>query len=344
MGEAILVGVQIRVLGPLEVDCGHQAVAVSRRQERALLVLLALQAGRPVSVDRLIDLRWDRDPPSGAREAVQTYVSRLRRVLSRAEEATTTRLVWRSGAYILDVDPICVDALRFELLVGQARRIDQPVERAAVLSEALGLWRGAPLIDVISDDVRNRLAAPLEYLRADAFDLRIRAEPAAGRHEEVLAELISAVQDDPLNERLVNSLIQALHRTGRSDQALSEFHRLRQGLVESAGRDPGPEITATHLAVLRPTHPTDDAPSARPTPAQLPPDVAPFVGRVARGDIPYSVSAQSALYRSLLARRRTLIILDNRPRRRASPSAATRYGCEYGRRHQPGRPFRPDHQ
>ena len=72
---------EFRILGPTEVLDGGRPLPLPSGRGRALLALLALHAGEPISADRLIDELWGEDPPPTARTVVQGLVSRLRRVL-----------------------------------------------------------------------------------------------------------------------------------------------------------------------------------------------------------------------------------------------------------------------
>ena len=125
------------LLGPLEVRSDGRPIAVGRGKQRALLAVLALNAGRVVPADRLIDELWGDTPPATAATALQVYVSRLRKSLGEGAIAT------REPGYLVEGD---VDVRHFEELVSQAQR-SEPPRAAELLGEALGLWRGAPLGD-----------------------------------------------------------------------------------------------------------------------------------------------------------------------------------------------------
>ncbi|HEY7591660.1 MAG TPA: BTAD domain-containing putative transcriptional regulator, partial [Actinophytocola sp.] len=124
-------------------DDAGEAVSVGGPRPRALLVMLLLDAGRAVPVERLIAGQYGDAPPADALNAVQAQVSRLRKTIPGIELDAT--------GYRLDTDPDDVDALRFERLVGEGRRQLAAGDHAAAretLREALGLWRGEPLPDL----------------------------------------------------------------------------------------------------------------------------------------------------------------------------------------------------
>ena len=166
---------QFALLGPLEVRDGDHAIQIARGKPRALLALLLLSPGRVVPVERLIDELWGETPPATAATALQVYVSGLRKALGEGTIAT------HEAGYAIQVAPEAVDVNRFEQLRAQAR--DAGAERAAaLLAEALGIWRGPALADV----PLPREAARLEELRLGATEERIDAELELGAHEELV--------------------------------------------------------------------------------------------------------------------------------------------------------------
>src|ERR1022692_2305888 len=58
---------RVSVLGPVEVEVNGQSVPISGQRQRALLAALALEYGRVVPVERLVDVLWDSHPPATAR-------------------------------------------------------------------------------------------------------------------------------------------------------------------------------------------------------------------------------------------------------------------------------------
>ena len=75
---------EFRLLGPLEFVVDGHVVELPPGKPRALLVLLLLDAGRIVPLDRLVDALWGEQPPATARKNVQKYVSGLRKLLPEA--------------------------------------------------------------------------------------------------------------------------------------------------------------------------------------------------------------------------------------------------------------------
>ncbi|MFI6271406.1 BTAD domain-containing putative transcriptional regulator [Micromonospora zamorensis] len=275
---------RFRVLGPTQVLLADgREIAVGGPRLRALLALLLLDAGRVVSAERLIDGLYGEHPPRGTANALQSLVSRLRQALP-AEHSTVE---FHPAGYRLAVDPADVDAYRFERLAEAGRRAlaggDWP-RAAVVLREALELWRGPALADVIDVTGVPAQAARLDELRLAAVEDRIEAELALGGHADLVPELRQLVVAHPLRERSRGQLMRALSAQGRPAEALAEFDDARRTLTEQLGVDPSAALAAIHLAVLRGDDSAavlrDDSSAVRPTtePA-LPSQLTTFVGR-----------------------------------------------------------------
>lgn len=212
-----------------------------------VLAHLVLRANQVVSTDQLINLVWGEDPPEAARNSLQSYVSHLRTTLG------SDVLKGRSGGYLLHVDPTEVDALRFEVLVTEARGMQSsdPERAVELFREALSLWRGPVLSDLADEASLVGDLTRLEELRLSALEDRFAAELAAGRAAEAVPELEVAATAYPLRERLWAHLMLALYRSGRQADALASFTRARRVLSEDLGIDPSPELLKLHERILR---------------------------------------------------------------------------------------------
>jgi class 3 adenylate cyclase/tetratricopeptide (TPR) repeat protein len=239
-----MANVEIRLLGPLEVDVDGRILDVRRQKQRALLALLALRAGEVVPTDRLVDELWGDEPPKAAVGSLQNFVSELRKLLG------ADVLVTRSPGYLLDIPRDAVDVHRFERSVREAGSA-APEQRAAGLREALGLWRGPALADVQFEDAMVAEAARLEEARLAAWEDRLEAELELGRQSQVIGELESLVAKHRLRERPVGLLMLALYRGGRQADALDAYRRARETLVDELGIDPSPELQRLEQAILR---------------------------------------------------------------------------------------------
>ena len=232
------------ILGPLEVRDGDRVLPLGGHRQRALLGALLLHRGEVVAVDRLVDALWGERPPPTASTALQNGVSQLRKLLG--PEVVETR---RPG-YALRVDPERIDAVRAERLAAAAAAAE-PERRAALLREALALWRGPALADLELEAFAAAEARRLEERRSSLLEDRIEADLALGRHAEVTGELEALVARHPLRERLRALLMLALYRSGRQVEALQAFAEARGRLVEELGIEPGPELRQVHASILR---------------------------------------------------------------------------------------------
>ncbi|MEU5860845.1 BTAD domain-containing putative transcriptional regulator [Nonomuraea sp. NPDC047529] len=268
---------QISLLGPVAATSDDASpIDLPGARLRMLLTRLALEAGRPVPADVLIDCIWGEEPPAGVANALHGLVSRLRRMLGGPE---SVELV--AGGYRLPVRPEDVDTHRFEQLAGQARRelaAGRPEEASTLLRTALDQWRGDALADVLEAAFARDVAARLEELRAAVAEDFFDAEVRLGRHSEVLADLRVAAVARPLSERLAELRIRALSAAGRQSEALAVYDEVRGRLGDELGVDPSPELRAVHLALLRGEL---NRPSVRPpsAPSRLPARLTTFVGR-----------------------------------------------------------------
>ena len=232
-----------RILGPLEVEADAQVLPIGSRQPRALLTILLLDANRVVSRDRLMEALWGDEPPERATNALQVYVSQLRKALGADVIGTQPR------GYVVHVANGELDLERFESFVAESRR-SEPAAAARLLREALSLWRGEPLADLADVRYVEGDRRRLEELRLGAFEARAEADLALGRHAELVPELESLVRKHPLRERLRAQLMLALYRCGRQAGALEVYRSGRRLLNEELGLEPDDELQRLERAIL----------------------------------------------------------------------------------------------
>ncbi|RDI44424.1 BTAD domain-containing putative transcriptional regulator [Nocardia mexicana] len=242
---------RIEVLGPLRVVVDDRNVGVGGVRSRALLIRLALVAGRVVSARTLVESVWPEDIPNHPDAALHSLVARLRRALPES-----AMLLAGTAGYRLDVSAGAVDALRFERLAEEGRRALGAGRHGAaqeLLTEALGLWRGEPLVDVAHLPFASAVAARLDELRLAAIEDRIEAVLSGSSPERVLlpVELNQLIAANPLRERLRRLYIRALIADGRQAEALSAYEDYRAALAAHLGTDPGPELRELHIRMLR---------------------------------------------------------------------------------------------
>lgn len=282
------------VLGPVRAWRDDVELDLGAPQQRALLAMLLLAEGRQVTLDELVTGLWEGDPPHAAVGTVRTYVSRMRRTLEAAEQKGMIKTA--DSGYVFAAGPSEFDLATFERLTRAAREVRaagdlDKAQAGSLLHEALRLEQGVPLANIpgpFAEAQRTRIS---ELLMA-ATEERLALDIELGAHVAAVAELQTLVTRNPLREELSELLMLALYRSGRQAEALAVFDSARNRLAEDLGIDPGPGMRTMHLRILQsdeslagPTQPParlavlTDKPPEVAAPAQLPADLASFVGQ-----------------------------------------------------------------
>ncbi|WP_116211866.1 AfsR/SARP family transcriptional regulator [Streptomyces olivoreticuli] len=291
-------GLCFSLLGPVRGWRDGTELPLGPPQQRTMLAVLLIEAGRVVTADRLIDAIWGQAPPDRALGAVRTYAYRLRRLLGQET------LVSASGSYTVPADSVHVDMRRCEELTAEALRLraaGEPRRALDLADEALALSRGDVLLRLHGPYAERQRTRWAERGR-ELNELRIELRLAAGRHGDVLEELTRLAAEQPLNERFAELRMLALYRAGRQADALVAYTETRRTLAEEVGVDPGPALRELHqrilagdpaLAPAEPPAPVGRRPGAPPeaaaapayapllTPRHLPFGTGDFVGRQA---------------------------------------------------------------
>ncbi|NKE57163.1 tetratricopeptide repeat protein [Lentzea sp. PSKA42] len=215
---------EIRILGPVEPSVPPKPAQI--------LAVLAVECGKIVPVERLIDLIWGEEPPPQARKSLQVHISSLRRAGLPVEH--------RAAGYVLNAEPDEVDLHLFRKLVAQAGDEADLKAKAEALNEALRLWRGTPVV----------FAQTLDVQRLAAAEALVDVELALGRHAELIEKLGTLVAEYPLVERLRGQLMTALARAGRRADAMRVFRETRKVLVDELGVEPGEQLQQLYRDVL----------------------------------------------------------------------------------------------
>ncbi|OLR89495.1 tetratricopeptide repeat protein [Actinokineospora bangkokensis] len=279
LSAAVVPSPQLRVgvLGPFTVTRDDVRLRAGAVKQRVLLALLALHPGERVSHAEIVDVLWGEDPPASCLGLVHTYVSRLRGTLDAGDAIAS-----EPGGYRLDATAEELDLLRFTELVERARATGGAAA-VDLLGRALDCWRGPVLAD-LPDRLRahptaEALAVRRREVALEHADLAL----ALGAHTAVVRVLRALVPHDPLHEGLHARLGLALSGTGEQAEALRVLTDLRSRLDEELGVEPGQEVRAAHVRVLRaapaPGPPPAGPDPALPVPAQLPAESPGFVGR-----------------------------------------------------------------
>lgn len=293
---------RFRVLGDLELLDGDRDVTPSAPKPREVLALLVLRHNRVVRITELIDELWGEQPPPSALPTLQTYIYKLRKVLSTPRAAAAgCHLRTTPHGYVLAVPSTAIDLCRFEQLAAEGAGLVEsgdPARASVVLGQALALWRGAALTDVTVGGLLGGHVTKLEESRLRVLQQRVDADLALGRHHALVGELKAITAAHPLAEDFHRQLMLALHRCSRRFEALEVYQRLRRVMTRELSLTPSAPLRRLHEALLTADPALDadlalDAGPARavpprpepaavvpvPVPAQLPPDVDAFSGR-----------------------------------------------------------------
>ncbi|MEU5083480.1 MULTISPECIES: AfsR/SARP family transcriptional regulator [Streptomyces] len=231
-------------------------------RHRAVLGLLLIRLGQVVPADQLIDELWGDSLPRRPQATLQTYLSHLRRVLT-GRHGPIAPLRYQAPGYVLTVESDTFDLSRFESLVSQGQRhvADSRLQDArGAFDNALRLWRADPFLDLAAYTPLAEEAARLGLLRTTAVAAQADTLLTLGEAGAAVALLRREVSLQPVDERLVGSLMTGLYRLGRQAEALQLYDRTRAYLSEELGVAPARELQRVHLALLR--HELDDQTSA----------------------------------------------------------------------------------
>ncbi len=260
-----------RLLGPVTVLGDTGPLRPGGQKQTSVLAALLLNPNRVVTEDRLIDLTWGENAPPSVRGRLQVHISELRKLLGRDV------IVRRAPGYLIEVAPGDRDLDVFDEEVAKARATSG-ADAVTHLRAALALWEGTPLGGV-SEALAGYEGPALAERRLVVLEELYEQELAAGRHGEVVGELRRLVDEHPFRERLRAALMLALHRCGRTPEALETYARAHELLVDELGIEPGQALQDLRMRILRGEG--EPAAPVAPRPAELPLDVRGFAGRAA---------------------------------------------------------------
>ena len=239
---------QVRILGPFQLEDGGRQITVGGVRQRAVLADLVLNANEVMPSEQLLVELWGEDSPPSAANALQAAISRLRRVLPAG------RLITTGPGYMLRLFPAELDVTQFEQLIFEGRdalAAGTAAEAVQLLDQAMTLWRGPPLTDFRYEPFAQAEIARLEELRLACLEERNEANLALGSAGALTAELGRMVTDHPLRERLRGQLMLALYRSGRQADALEAYSEFRSTLMEELGLEPSSALRELQAAILQ---------------------------------------------------------------------------------------------
>ena len=240
-------GIALRLLGPVTLRAGQAWISPGPPQQRLILAVLSLSAGRVVSASELIDAVWGENLPRSVRGSLHALVTHVRQPVAGIPGAGLDRY---GDGYRLRLDAGRVDLHRFRALARAGRDTADGPPAIARFDQALALWRGPALADVADSATAELLRSGLadEHLAVTAD--RIAALLRCRREREAAAELPSLLAAHPMAERLAAMLMVARYRCGQRAEALQVFRDIRDRLSAQLGVEPGGELQRLHRLIL----------------------------------------------------------------------------------------------
>ena len=277
--------VTVRLLGPIEIEVNGTERVVPGRRQRSVMAFLAMNAGQPVSADRLLDEIWTDNVPDTGIKAVAFQVSKLRSLLEPDRVGEGSLILTTPAGYVLKTGTGVIDVREFDSLINAARGVlaTDPRRCQKLLEKALTLWRGRPFADLGDEPFVDPEGRRLEQTHLLARRTMAEARLAQGGDADVVAELEALVAEQPLEEGVVQLLMMALHRSGRTSDALRSYADLRLRLGSELGIEPSGQLKRLEQQFLAGdddssviVETTGSAPESR---GNLPTPVSSFVGR-----------------------------------------------------------------
>ncbi len=241
----------IRVFGGMGLIDGGEPISIGGPRQQKLLALLAVRAGAVVDIDWLTEHLWtDDDRPAAPAPALRTYVSRLRSSFPEGAQSwiETVPAGYRLAAPEGAVEHLTVEALR--AAAKAARDREDPLAAQELLDEALGIWRGAPFRELEDDEWARGRIEHLEQDRLEMLEERWETALALGRHTQITGELASFTSEHGLRDRPARQFALALHRSGRTPEALRVLANHRRTVADETGLDPSPAVIALEQALV----------------------------------------------------------------------------------------------
>lgn len=258
-------GPTIRVFGGMGLIDDGEPVRIGGPRQRKLLALLAIRTGAVVDIDWLAEHMWaDEDRPTPHAPALRTYVSRLR---ASFPEAAQSWIETVPSGYLFAAPEGAVEHLRIDMLrasAKEARDREDPLAAQELLDEALAIWKGAPFRELEDGEWARPEVERLEQDRLEMLEERWETSLALGRHTQITGELASFTSEHGLRDRAARQFAIALHRSGRTPEALRVLTNHRDTVADETGLDPSPAVIELESALIAGDPSLDAEASGRP--------------------------------------------------------------------------------
>lgn len=225
---------------------------ITSLQERTLIAVLAMDAGRAVSLNKICRAVWGKDYSPEMENSLRPLVTRTRKTLGPAQDLIVTE----PGGYRLVVSQDDVDILVFERRVKEGTAAYNAGQWQACLEsldEAAALSTDEPFANIRSSHLRDQqvesLNAKLSSLRPRRIEAFIRVSPARSAGE-MLYDLDCLIRESPDDDHLRWLRILALYRSGNPSRALHYYAETRAYLVNEHGREPSQKLQNLQKLIL----------------------------------------------------------------------------------------------
>ncbi len=253
----------VRLLGPVDVvDDAGSVHAPGSPIRSTLLALLALESGRVVDADQLLDRTWGGRPPDSGLRALRFHISRLRAELDTPDVIVTAGHGYRAEV-TTDVD-----------------LVQEGLSGDADVTPLLGLWRGPPLVDCLHVTAVEHEQQRLGELRLTLSERHFH-DRLADDDTTIVGDLTGLCLEHPTRESLWAILVAAHYQAGDQAQALRTYDQLCRRLRDELGVSPTPQLRDLQRRILEHDVPVPSPPRAAVSdgPGHLPPTSSDLVGR-----------------------------------------------------------------
>lgn len=231
---------------PLLFTAAGDQIKFRTRKHFALLIRLAVESGRRLTRDYLIELLWPEAPPRHARHSLAQALSVLKAKVGR-EHVLIQKATVALALGVVDVD-VC-------------RLQDADLDVRGSFLDGLEI-PGTPSFEQWKDEWRAKVMPRIRDCLVKQMDAgrRIGDFATVERHAQLLYEL------DPLSEDAVRGLMEARAWVGDRTNALKTYGRYATQLGEELGAKPGADL-ARMAGLLREGRPSLSRPDDGDRPA-----------------------------------------------------------------------------
>ena len=245
-------GLRLALLGPLRASRDGRQLNLGPVKQQAILAALVLRADRTVSLRELLAGLYGEDQPDTARQVVQVYIYRLRKILDTAEDGGESMIRTNRGGYCFVSAGTWVDVAALDELAAGADRAELAGDfetAAGGYENALGLYDGEPLAGL-----PGRAAAgqrqKLDERRLELSLRKLGCQHRLGQHPAVLGEAAALAETHPYSEQVAALRMRALHASGRRAESLALYLEFRRQLVRDRGVEPTEFLRRVHQSIL----------------------------------------------------------------------------------------------